>query len=233
MAQPHHPGGTPLGWPNYLTLAFLLVPFATLRASRWDYLLLASFFALVGGYVFYWADGIMYGPRYYYEALPMLLLLSARGLAVLVGIVGDLGKSRFGNWVAPPWSYRTIGWGLAAFIVVALISYNLVHYMPGQWGIYKDYNYVSDDSIEVVKKAGLRNALVFVEHEPGWQWWKYGCVFSSNSPFLDTEVIYARDLGDKNAELMELFPKRGYYRLRVTTLESMISPSLIGLENPS
>jgi len=221
------------GWPSYLTLAFLLVPFATLRASRWDYLLLGGFLALVGGYVFYWTDGIMYGPRYYYEALPMLLLLSARGLAALVGLAGDLATSRIGQRLAPPWSYRTIGWGLVAFLVVALISHNLVHYLPGQWSAYKDYNYISADSVEAVKRAGLRNALVFVEHEPGWQWWKYGCVFSSNSPFLDSDVIYARDLGEKNYELIKLFPERGYYRLRGTELEPLISPTGIGLENPS
>ena len=39
--------------------------------------------AVSGGYVAYWASGIAYGPRYFYAALPALVILTARGATAL------------------------------------------------------------------------------------------------------------------------------------------------------
>jgi hypothetical protein len=33
-----------------------------------------------------------------------------------------------------------------------------------------------------------------------------------NSPYLDTRILYAHDLGVRNPELMALYPERKYYR---------------------
>src|SRR5207237_849715 len=55
------------GWPAVATFALALVPFAAFRAGRWERLFLASWVALMAGYFFWWADGIMYGPRFYHE----------------------------------------------------------------------------------------------------------------------------------------------------------------------
>ena len=49
--------------------------FVTGSRNRWDWLLGATVLSLVVAYVFYWADGIMYGPRYYFEAVGILALL--------------------------------------------------------------------------------------------------------------------------------------------------------------
>jgi hypothetical protein len=46
-------------------------------------------------------------------------------------------------------------------------------------------------------------------------------VFSANTPRLDTDVIYARDLGARNRELMDLYAGRNFYRLRKTALEPL------------
>ncbi|MBI2906047.1 MAG: glycosyltransferase family 39 protein [Chloroflexi bacterium] len=247
------------GWPNYLTLALLLLPFATLRASRWDWMLLAAFLLTMAGYVFYWAHGIMYGPRYYYESLPMLVLLTARGFSLLPKLAQDLlsafsaqqsaiknqqskienQESAFSDQLSALSKSRGRGAdssfiihhssftkALSALVLLALIGYSLIFYMPIQWGIHKDYNYVSPKAQRFVEEAGVRNALVFVAHEPTWQWWKYGAVFSANSPLLDSNVVYARDLGDaSNARLMPYFPGRRAYRLTE-------GPDLIPLSKP-
>ena len=85
------------GWPEFLTLSFAMIPFLTARFRTWDWLFLASFAALVGGYGLWWADGIMYGPRFYYEGLGFLLVLTARGVDVLL----DLGRWGTSGWVGP------------------------------------------------------------------------------------------------------------------------------------
>ena len=63
-----------------------LLPFATGRARAGDWLCAAVSLSLVLGYVAYWADGIMYGPRYFYEASGCLALLTARGVLIAADI---------------------------------------------------------------------------------------------------------------------------------------------------
>jgi hypothetical protein len=71
-----------LGWPGYLNVLFLLLPFILRPRDRWNYLLLASFLSLALLHVTYWYYGGRDAgfPRYYYAGLPMLLLLAARGV---------------------------------------------------------------------------------------------------------------------------------------------------------
>ena len=72
------------GWPGYLNLMFLPIAFIAKRANRWDWLLLGIIIAVMGMHIFYWAFGGADGglPRYYYDALPAFLLLTARGVQI-------------------------------------------------------------------------------------------------------------------------------------------------------
>mgnify|MGYP005848077003 CR=1 FL=1 len=199
------------GWPAYLTLAFALAPFGLLQARRWDWLFLGAWLSLVAGYVAWWADGVMYGPRFYYESLSFLLLLTARGILVVGECVwrlsAILGRQSFPIGAA--------GFSrLSVAAVVVLVALNLVVYLPGQWRLYQGYNHVDAGSIRAVEQAGARNALVFTELGRWYEWWNYGSVFSSNSPLLNDDVLYARHLGlAKDRELMALYPDRKYYLL--------------------
>ena len=182
------------GWPALFTFLFAFVPFATGRATRAEVLWLGSWLCLMVGYFFWWADGVMYGPRFYLEAMGFLALLTARGLLLLGPIVGPL-------------------------LLGALLVVNGYLYLPVQLPSLRGYNFVSKVSVQAVEQAGITNAVVFVDPGPPNEWWNYGMVFSSNTPRLDTDVIYARDLGERNRELMELYPNRNFYRLRRTALE--------------
>lgn len=67
------------GWPTYIGLGFVLLPFILATRRLWDWFLLASALSVMGIWVLYEGAGVMYGPRYWYEAMPFLLLLAARG----------------------------------------------------------------------------------------------------------------------------------------------------------
>src|SRR5262249_29778589 len=71
------------GWPAYLTLALAVVPFVLGTRSRWDYLLVISVVGLAVAHWLYWSDGIIYGPRFMFEAVAALSLLTARGIILL------------------------------------------------------------------------------------------------------------------------------------------------------
>lgn len=188
------------GWPSIATFALALVPFAIGRARRWERLWLSAWLCLMVGYFFWWADGVMYGPRFYHEAMPFIALLSARGV---VGLA-ELG--------------RTPGRVLAYVLLGSLLAFDVGLYIPSQLPGLKGYNYVSAASLDAVAHAGVHDAVVFTDPGPAAEWWNYGMVFSANSPLLDTDVIYARDLGAEDERLMALYPGRRFYRLRKTSL---------------
>jgi hypothetical protein len=71
------------GWPGYLTLALAFVPFVLGSRSRWDGLMALVALGLTVAHWLYWSDGIIYGPRFEFEAVAALSLLTARGMMLL------------------------------------------------------------------------------------------------------------------------------------------------------
>jgi 4-amino-4-deoxy-L-arabinose transferase-like glycosyltransferase len=198
------------GWPFYLTLTLAGVPFITGRATRWDWVFLASAGAVILAYVAYWNPGVMYGPRYYFATVPVVALLTARGLEELY---------RWPLRIRLHWGHdRIAALAIPAAVLALLVTYNVTVYLPAQIPIYQGYNYTSAASINAVQRAGIHHALIFVVSTPSYEWWSYGAVFSSNSPLLDGDIVYARDQGASDRELMRAYPGRSYYRLNDTTL---------------
>lgn len=198
------------GWPFYLTLAPALIPFVAGRANRWDALFGLSALSVMAAYLFYWTSGMMYGPRYYFTAVPWFALLTARGLQELsrwvLRLPGGLRRDRLAALIVP------------GMLLVGLLVYNLSVYLPAQIPVFKGYNYTSAASLDTVRRAGIHHALVFVVTDPPGGWWDYGSVFAANSPLLDGDVVYARDQGAADTSLMRLYPGRRYYRLDWKTL---------------
>lgn len=191
------------GWPAGLSLLFIPLPFILRRATRADGILLAAFASLVLGYVAHWADGIMYGSRYYYEGLGFLALLSARGVTTLRGRLRRRSVSR-----------------LPAAFLALLVAANLVGYLPQQLRLHVGYNFVNAGPQRAVEAARLTNALVFVvQRGEWWEWWHYGMVFAANDPLLAGPVVLARDRGaERNRAVLAAFPGRRAYLLDGTTL---------------
>ena len=200
------------GWPFGVALAFAFLPFVLGAAKKWDYLLASSFLGLVAAHVFYWASGLMYGPRYYYEALPALLLLTSRGIF-------ELARLPLRLW--PRFGVRTdgtLGAFFPAMLVFALLLFNLRFYLPAQLPLYNNYNYSSNAELQAVARAHLHHAIVFVVSEPQGFWASYGNVFFTNDPLLRGDIIYAHDEGLLDGQLYPYFPGRAHYRLDGTTL---------------
>ncbi len=207
------------GWP-LSSLLFVPVPFLTLSKKKWDYLLLAGALSLALTYTPYWASGGNYGgPRYYYEALPLLFLLTARGIEKAAYLLSKVP----GTLEVPGTSTRETRFfgknlvsGLVYLVVAGLVLYNLGQHLPGQLSQYRGFYGITAESLRAAQKADLKNALVFVYRE---DWTDYAPLFSVNSPTLDSEVVYAIDRGEvENADLMALYPDRAYYYLKGTIL---------------
>ena len=193
------------GWPPLLTMLFVWLLWLHGRPQWPDMALLLLLMGVVGVYVAYWAAGIMYGPRYYYAALPALILLTARGIVVIQHQVNG-----------------RVARGLMLALLLALLFGNLFINMPEQWDNYRGYNFVSRPDLSALATTVSGPAVVFVPDEGGW--WEYGRYFSLNSPWLDGRFVFARDLGDEaNGRLLAHFPNYQVVRWREDGVLEVVS----------
>jgi hypothetical protein len=104
-----------------------------------------------------------------------------------------------------------------------MLMYDLVYFIPATTSLISTFGRSDLTAIDVVGNAKLHDALVFqVQH--GTSWLPYGAVFPQNSPLLEGNVIWARDRGTLDSQLMRAFPGRHYYRLDGRKL-SVITPT--------
>jgi hypothetical protein len=83
------------GWPPLVALSLMCLPFLLGKARGYDWLAGGGLLLYIAGYVGVPGHGIVLGPRYYFEALPWILLLAARGVQSLVATLQDLRLPEF------------------------------------------------------------------------------------------------------------------------------------------
>jgi hypothetical protein len=186
------------GWP-YLSWIFLPFGLLSLRKSVRAWLAFAVLPGLLLAYSFYWIGSWLYGPRYYYEALPGLALVSASGICLLGG-----------------WSIRVGRWlGLrrraATALLAGLIAVDVVFYLPARLSTMRHLYGISRQALAPVQAADLGRALIVVH--PEHHWTEYGALLTLTPPFASTDetliVIFLG--GDQDTELARDFPGRILY----------------------
>jgi hypothetical protein len=184
------------GWPA-LGLTFVVLLFLFRPRQRWDLFMVASALSLIFGYALYWTSGDVFGPRYAYESVSALVVLSARGIV------------RVGAWYRERGKLRLFKAMLGALVVI-----DLAFYWPWQVSTYHGLYGITAYPRTVFRNAELErkleNALVIVEEERGW--WDYAVAFSMNAPTLDGDVVYASDCGPEVGALIEAYGDRVVYR---------------------
>lgn len=207
------------GWPFYFTLAFLAIPFLARRAIGADWLMLAIAVIMTGAFVGYFYHGIYLGPRYLFETLPALLILTARGILVLA--TAGLNSARtVGKWLGAKFavSMRQASVSIATVaLVTGLVACNLLYFMPRQIELHKDYTGLpagSSIDLTAVYHPPVHDAIVVTGDYTIYQF----VLFPLNDPLLHDDVIYALAENDAQyAELRAAFPGRVLYRLDVSS----------------
>ena len=187
------------GWLPLLTFSFLWLAFLLKRPASADWLLLLTLLTLLTAEDFYWHPGLMYGPRYLYGSLGILVLLTARGAQALA-----------------QWLKGRLGWWLTAVTLTLLILGNIFIGLPERTRNYRGFNFVAGDKLAEVEASlpADEPALILVTPLTG-SWSEYGELFVGNTPWLDGRFIFARDLGDAaNRTLQALYPEHTPYRLQ-------------------
>ncbi len=206
-------------------------PSERLASFRLRWLLAAVPVCLLAAYVFYWYRDLCFGPRFVYEALGPILILTAYGLVVtgrwLAGVVVPQAR---GNLRVVPGA--VVGGALFVFAFAAhwpglfripddaraappasqlrMASY-FQAFGPNFWGVGPALG-------RLVKSQGLTHALVFTRmaepefQDPPYRYLFFGSAFAHEEPDVwRADVVYARDLGRENASLAALFPDRRIY----------------------
>jgi len=206
------------GWPFYLTLA--LLPCAYLiwrRVTRWDVFFGAMIVVMLALQVGYFYHGIYLGPRYLYEALPFLLLLTARGATSLAAA---LGRATRWAWAAAKRPLNKplatlAGRSVVAALLVALIACNALYYLPRQVALRQNYSGLplwEPLDVGAIYAFEQPRALVVTDDRAIYNY----VLFPLNDPDLSGPTIYAyAATGDDRALLKAEYPERTLYVLQV------------------
>jgi hypothetical protein len=204
------------GWPFYLTFGFLLVPFLTRRAKLVDWYLLACALIVTLSFVAYFYHGIYLGPRYLFELLPCLLILTARGILLLAqwGKLLELALLRRWSLAHGGWhklsGLRLLG-GMTIVVLLLLVACNLIYYMPRQIARYQNYSGLPQGeniNLTALYHPNLHNAIVVTSDLGLYQLE----LFPLNDPLLHDDIIYAYASDPSQyARLHSAFPDRALY----------------------
>ena len=204
------------GWPFFVGLSLVALPFLLLRARAWDWLLLGSALTVVAAYMGYWASGVTGGlPRYWFVIVPWIAILAARGLQELYCLPSEAG-----------WIDQVAQWtGLVfpAALVALMMAFDVFYFLPANVLYYRN---PEGAVVAAVDHARIHHAIVFqVQHNT--QNSEFDVVFSQNSPLMNGNILWAKDKGSRDVGLMRKYPNRAFYRLNGINLTRIYPPSAI------
>lgn len=192
-------------------------------------LFLAGLFLFTAtGYFFFYFDGNVYGPRYYYEVTFFLVILMAKGIAEFLGM-----NLRFKGIEAGRIAFLSLFTATVIFEMFFIIPPLFKQYSAGFWHVD---NLLKDE----VKKRDIHNSVIFVAPEM-----RYGSGFVAMryDDFDKNDNIYLIDLGEKpNSAVMHYYKNRKHYLARyddqeytgnipvITPVEPYLPPNYIVIE---
>jgi hypothetical protein len=189
-------------------------------SHKWDYLLVGTLIMLVGAYFFYWWHGLLFGPRWEYEAFPALILLSVRGIRALpVFIRNDL---RLGV------SSERMRGALGTFFLLCFVSMFAIAVPTLIKGYLQGFG-VLHTTAETIEDAGVHNAVVFtkkydetfLENKLNAGEGRVGASSHRAGGELSGDVVYAKDLGVLNPILAARYRGRRFYFAHRDTLREL------------
>lgn len=208
-------GSNLTGW-GHATLLLLVLPLFRSPWPKRTWAIAAVTAGLAIAYGFYLTHSVIAGQtRYWSEAMPLMLLLVAISTIALRRRLPALCRW-FGLTPSAP-TGRAACW-------IALLLLSLWTFPRGYWPIIANcsLDFFGQGKLlrvrDMAETHDLDNALVLVQTHNYRDYArmrlydKYGSAFQLNDPLLEGPVLYARDLGERNGELVAAFPDRRVYR---------------------
>ncbi|HEX9038955.1 MAG TPA: glycosyltransferase family 39 protein [Ktedonobacterales bacterium] len=202
------------GWPFYLTLAFLPLPFLARRTHPADAVLLGGALLMTAAFLGFYYHGVYLGPRYLFEALPFYLGLTARGIITLFE-VGQAARAALSPRPAEPGGQgvRPLPPLAAPALLAVLAACAALYYFPRQVALHA--NFSGMDANTHIQTAALahppiHHAIVITDNNQLYGYTLCGL----NDPSLSGDVLYAYATGGADyLALRRAYPDRTLYLL--------------------
>jgi len=221
------------GWPGSSFLA--LLPFLWRLRERGekrkkDLSLLLCFLSLVAGHFFFWGTVLTLGARMFFESVFIVALLSSRGLLLVASWRPK--KRPLSPFTAKSLTFLVLG---VFFIYAFLVRFPRFLAPAGNYwfqerlienfaGVNKQLNLAVQDVV------AQRPALIIMKllyhpnkYFPTGHW---GSGFINNDPLLASDIIYCRNVDEKNTELATCFPHHQVYLYYGTIQKGLLYPLL-------
>lgn len=219
------------GWP--LSSLWLMLPLLWIvkkdQNERKKFLLLtAGFLSMLVVYFFFWGSFVFLGARMFFDAMPLLLLMSARGLVMAAPFI----KSVFPKPSAFPWNKAIYATLIAFFMFAFFIRFpRWVKPTDSDWYYLRYDGYMAGSSAHIrnaIESLDIHNSVILMKFMyaplPGFPtgWWGSG--FMSDTPRLDGDIIYANDRGPLNKYLFRCYPERRFFFYTGTIERGLLLP---------
>jgi 4-amino-4-deoxy-L-arabinose transferase-like glycosyltransferase len=184
------------GWPF---LSWIFVPFGliALRRNRGAWLLFSITPSLIGVYIFYWIGSWLYGPRYYFEALPGLAIVSAVGVAWI------------GGWLSESRRLAQLRRLATCALIVTLLGMNVLFYLPARVGGMRGLYGISKEPIVALQDQALEGALILAHAE---SWHRYATLCLLTPPYSSRDLLVAWSYNPiRDAMVREAYAERTIY----------------------
>ena len=180
----------------FLSLFLILMWIFYLRGEDPRHGLIFSIFvSLQMIYVPHWYPGMLiFGSNYLYEASPLFILLTARGLITSVDKIAN--QNRFKRLIIP-------------FTLLALFTQSALFMRERMTDLHNQKS-VALWADKTISALPTHKRLVFVRNGPSHSIFQD---FIHNVPTLDSPTILARDRGEENRKLRKYFPDYPFYIL--------------------
>ena len=194
-------------WPVPATF-FILLLFLFARKTVWDVLLLSIILLNMTIYFFWgWSDKAFMG-RFYFVSLPYFIILVTRGIQCL----GELCLRNWNTESIDPSCAKPAPAIIMAIVLFLFAGFTRLSDLVPQY--YLSVLEVDRRIEHVTKKMEIKNAVVFIEPQDTHEL-ILGSGFFMNTPDLAAQdVIYAKDLGEHNKRLLQVYSGRKGYLYR-------------------
>lgn len=194
------------GWPFLISTFLFFFSFFKIKTKE-ILLFILSVIMIILAWGFF--DGgtyaITYGPRYWFEIIPFVSLTFSFSLYFLSSLAQNkLFKLTVYAIFIGLLCFTFLGW-----VRGKPVLWNNIGFTPSKISELKSFNSVDAKLIKKAKDLGIKNSVIFVKECGGW--WCYGSVLPQNNPKLNSNIVWATDLGERNKELMAFFKGRNFY----------------------
>lgn len=208
------------GWPAILGIGLVFVPFMFGTRNPYDWFFLLTSLVIVGSASLFHTTSMFNGPRYVYEALPFLMLLTAAGLSRLTQHpwapaqeTADPRHTSFSilHVIAATSAVALIGLSLSGWLFSRSSRVELLPIPPS--AEYKANHGLFDDRlIREARRLDIENAVIVVRDCFGQTRNCYLSVFLENDLDLNGDIVWVFDQGEEvNRTLLSSYPCRSLY----------------------